>query len=75
MSGGLDSSYMLHKVVTEYSMKPLVVHVDAGWNSEEAVSNINNLVNGLNLDLFTEVINWKEMRNLQIAFLNLELHI
>ena len=68
LSGGLDSSYMLHKVVTEYSMKPLVVHVDAGWNSEEAVSNINNLVNGLNLDLFTEVINWKEMRNLQIAF-------
>ena len=44
LSGGLDSSYMLHKVVNEYSMKPLVVHVDAGWNSEEAVSNINNLI-------------------------------
>jgi N-acetyl sugar amidotransferase len=68
LSGGLDSSYMLHKVVKDYSMKPLVVHVDAGWNTEEAVSNINNLVKGLNLDLYTEVINWKEMRNLQIAF-------
>ena len=59
MSGGLDSSFMLHKVVTEYGLRPLVFHVDAGWNSEVAVHNINQLIDGLNLDLYTEVINWR----------------
>jgi N-acetyl sugar amidotransferase len=67
LSGGIDSSYMLHKVVTEFGLKPLVFHVDGGWNSDIAVSNINSLVDKLNLDLFTEVINWEEMRNFQLA--------
>lgn len=68
LSGGLDSSYMLHKVVNDYGLKPLVFHVDAGWNSEIAVSNIEKLVDKLNLDLFTEVINWNDVKHLQIAF-------
>lgn len=67
LSGGLDSSYMLHKMVTEYNLKPLVFHVDAGWNTDTAVHNINQLVDGLNLDLFTEVINWDEVRRFQLA--------
>lgn len=67
MSGGADSSYMLHKVVTEYGLRPLVFHVDGGWNSEVAVNNINVLVEKLGLDLFTEVINWEEMKNFQLA--------
>lgn len=68
MSGGLDSSFLLHKMVTEYKLRPLVFHVDAGWNSEIAVGNINKLTSGLKLDLYTEVINWPEMRSLQLAF-------
>lgn len=68
MSGGLDSSYMLHLVVKEFGLRPLVFHVDGGWNSDIAVSNIQNLVGGLGLDLYTEVINWEEMRDLQLAF-------
>ena len=68
LSGGLDSSYMLHKVVNEYGLKPLVFHVDAGWNSEIAVNNIEKMINKLNLDLFTEVINWKDVKNLQKSF-------
>lgn len=67
LSGGLDSSYMLHKMVTEYGLRPLVFHVDGGWNSELAVHNINVLVDKLGLDLFTEVINWQEMKNFQLA--------
>ena len=59
---------MLHKVVNDYGLKPLVFHVDAGWNSEIAVSNIEKLVDKLNLDLFTEVINWNDVKHLQIAF-------
>ena len=67
-SGGLDSSYMLHFVVRELGLRPLVFHVDGGWNSETAVHNIRSMVDGLGLDLFTEVINWSEMRDFQLAF-------
>lgn len=68
LSGGLDSSYMLHMLVTRYGLRPLVFHVDGGWNTELSVHNINSLVTKLNLDLFTEVIDWEEMRDLQLAF-------
>ncbi len=67
LSGGADSSYMLHVMVTEFGLRPLVFHVDGGWNSEIAVSNINGLINKLGLDLYTEVINWEEMRDFQLA--------
>lgn len=68
LSGGLDSSYLLHVAVKNYGLRPLVFHVDGGWNTEAAVRNINSLVSGLNLELITDVINWKEMRSLQLAF-------
>ncbi len=69
MSGGIDSSYLLYKMVTQFGLRPLVFHVDAGWNSQIAVNNIERLVDGLGLDLYTEVINWEEMKELQLAFL------
>lgn len=68
MSGGLDSSFMLHLAVKEFGLRPLVFHVDGGWNSDIAVNNIQALVDGLGLDLYTEVINWEEMRDFQLAF-------
>jgi N-acetyl sugar amidotransferase len=68
LSGGLDSSYMLHLVVSEFGLRPLVFHVDGGWNSDIAVSNIEMLVGKLGLDLYTEVINWEEMRDFQLSF-------
>ncbi len=68
MSGGIDSSYLLHKMVTEFGLRPLVFHVDAGWNSQIAVNNIERIVDGLDLDLYTEVINWEEMKDLQRSF-------
>lgn len=68
LSGGADSSYMLHLVVSEFGLRPLVFHVDGGWNTDSAVHNIQVMVDKLGLDLFTEVINWEEMRDLQLAF-------
>tara|TARA_B100001287_G_C22674226_1_gene526854 strand:- start:922 stop:2055 length:1134 start_codon:yes stop_codon:yes gene_type:complete len=68
VSGGIDSSYLLYKVVSDFGLKPLVFHVDAGWNSQIAVNNIEKLIDKLNLDLFTEVINWEEMKALQLSF-------
>ena len=68
MSGGLDSSYLLHVAVAKYGLRPLVFHVDGGWNSQMAVNNIEVMVEKLSLDLYTEVINWEEMKDLQLAF-------
>lgn len=68
ISGGVDSSYMLHLAVNEFGLKPLVFHVDGGWNSELAVHNINVMIDILGLDLYTEVINWEEMKDFQLAF-------
>lgn len=68
MSGGIDSSYLLYIMKEKYGLRPLVFHVDAGWNSQIAVNNIERLVDGLGLDLYTEVINWEEIKDLQLAF-------
>lgn len=68
MSGGIDSSYLLYAAKEVLGLRPLVFHVDAGWNSQIAVNNIERLVDGLGLDLFTEVIDWEEMKDLQRAF-------
>ena len=68
MSGGIDSSYLTYVAKERYGLRPLVFHVDAGWNSQEAVNNIEKLVDKLGLDLYTEVIDWDEMRDLQLAY-------
>jgi N-acetyl sugar amidotransferase len=69
LSGGLDSSYAAYIAKDVMGLRPLIFHVDAGWNTQQAVGNIEKLVNGLGLDLYTEVINWEEMKDLQVAFL------
>jgi N-acetyl sugar amidotransferase len=69
LSGGLDSSYAAYIAKDIMGLRPLIFHVDAGWNTQQAVGNIEKLVNGLGLDLYTEVINWEEMKDLQVAFL------
>lgn len=68
MSGGIDSSYLTYVAKVRMGLRPLVFHVDAGWNSQEAVNNIAQLIEKLGLDLYTEVIDWEEMRDLQLAF-------
>ena len=68
MSGGADSSYMLHYVVKELGLRPLVFHVDGGWNSQIAVNNIEVLIDKLGLDLYTEVIDWEDMKAFQVAY-------
>ena len=68
MSGGIDSSYLTYLAKEKMGLRPLVFHVDAGWNSQEAVNNIEKLVDKLGLDLYTEVIDWEEMKDLQLAF-------
>ncbi len=68
ISGGVDSSYVTH-LAAQWGLNPLVVHFDNGWNSELAVSNINNILNKTGFDFQTYVIDWEEFRDLQRAFL------
>ncbi len=68
LSGGLDSSYLAIKA-KEWGLRPLVVHVDAGWNSELAVANIEEIVKYCNYDLHTHVVDWEEMRELHLSYL------
>lgn len=69
LSGGLDSSYLTYIAKEKLGLRPLLFHVDAGWNTDQAVGNIEKLVDGMGLDLFTEVINWEEIKDLQVALL------
>lgn len=68
LSGGIDSSYTAMKA-REWGLRPLVVHVDAGWNSELAVANIEKIVKHCGYHLHTHVVDWEEMRDLQLAYL------
>ena len=73
LSGGLDSSYTAYIVKEIMGLRPLLLHVDAGWNTDKAVGNIEKLVNELGLELYTEVINWEEMKDLQVAMLRAQI--
>lgn len=68
ISGGVDSSYLALLAKEKFGLRPLLFHIDAGWNSQQAVHNIERLVDGLGLELHTEVIDWLEMQDLQAAF-------
>ncbi len=69
LSGGLDSSYAAYIAKEKMGLRPLLFHVDAGWNTDQAVGNIEKLVDGLGLDLYTDVVNWEEVKRMQVAFL------
>ena len=68
VSGGIDSCYAAY-VVKSHGLRPLVVHMDNGWNSDTAVKNIKNVARTLGIDYQSVVLDWEEFRDLQLAFL------
>lgn len=68
LSGGLDSSYMLHLAVTEWGLRPFVFHIDAGWNLPVAEENIKRLTDKLGVELHIEHMDWNELREMQLAW-------
>ena len=68
LSGGADSSYLAYIAKEVMHLRPLAFVVDTGWNLNVAVENIEKIVKGLDLDMYTEVVNWKEMADLQLSF-------
>jgi N-acetyl sugar amidotransferase len=63
VSGGTDSTYLCH-LAHELGLRTLAVHLDSGWNSEIAVSNIRKSLDKLGIDLYTHVVDWEEMKDL-----------
>lgn len=68
LSGGLDSTYMLHLAVKEWGLRPFVFHIDTGWNLPVATNNLNKVCNKLGVELHVEKMDWNEMREMQLAW-------
>ncbi len=68
LSGGVDSCYLAYLVKHQFGLRPLAIHVDGGWNSELAVKNVEHIVKKLGIDLHTFVVDWSEMKDIQVAF-------
>jgi N-acetyl sugar amidotransferase len=69
VSGGVDSTYTAYYAKKILGLKPLAVHMDNGWNSELAVSNIEKILKKLDIELHTEVLDWEEFKDIQLSFL------
>lgn len=68
LSGGLDSSYMLHLAVREWGLRPFVFHIDAGWDLPETVENLRRMEKKMGVEFHNYKMDWEEMRQMQIAF-------
>lgn len=68
VSGGVDSSYTCY-LAKKLGLRPLAVHMDNGWNAKEAVKNIKTICDSLDIDYVSQVINWEEFKDIQLAFL------
>ena len=68
LSGGVDSSYVAC-LVKQWGLRPLAIHLDNGWNTSIGEQNIANICKILEIDLYTNVLDWEEFKDLQLAFL------
>ena len=73
VSGGTDSTYTL-MMSKKLGLRPLAVHFDNGWNTNEAVTNIKNTCTKLKVELFTYVVDWEEIKGIQRSFLFASTH-
>lgn len=67
VSGGTDSSYLVHWAVDQ-GLKPLAVHYDNTWNTAIATQNIYRVLKGCNVDLYTHVVSNKEVDDIFRSF-------
>lgn len=67
LSGGVDSSYLAH-LAYKSGLRVLCVHFDYGWNTEQAVNNINKIIKKTGFELYTYVIDWEKFKELQKAY-------
>lgn len=68
ISGGVDSCYTAY-LCHQWGLRPLLMHMDNGWNSDIAVKNVKKVVDKLGLDYESYVLDWREFREIQLGFL------
>jgi N-acetyl sugar amidotransferase len=68
VSGGVDSTFVAYQV-KQLGLRPIAAHLDNGWDSEIAATNISAALRALDIDLETLVIDWEEFKDIQLAFL------
>ena len=68
LSGGCDSSYVIY-LLYKMKLKPLIIHLDNGWNTSLAYSNIDKILEKTKFDYKTIILDWSEFRDLQRSFL------
>ncbi len=69
ISGGRDSTYLLYKAVKDWSLSPLAVHFNDGFDNPVAGENMLNACKKLGVDLRTITSDWREAKDLKITFL------
>ena len=67
VSGGCDSSFLLHIAKVKMGLRPIAVHFDNTWNSMTAVENIEIVLNKLDIPLWTLVMDNEEFNDLAAA--------
>lgn len=69
VSGGCDSSYLMHLMTKKYGLRLLAVHFDNTWNTTIATENIHVVTEKLGIDLYTHVVDAKEFDDILLSFL------
>ncbi len=72
VSGGTDSSYLMH-LATGYGLRPLAVNLDNGWSSDISVKNIKKVTSKLKIDLETYVIDYEEIKDILKSYMRASL--
>lgn len=68
LSGGIDSCYTTY-LAKKYGLSPLLIHIDNGWNTEDAINNYQKIAKAFGFDLNIIKLDQIEYREVQIAFL------
>lgn len=68
VSGGCDSSYLVHRMREDHGLRLLAAHFDNTWNSTIATENIHRVLDKLGVDLYTIVVDNKEYDDIYRSF-------
>lgn len=68
LSGGVDSSYLAY-IAKQQALRPLLVHVNNGWDADFATKNIAKIVDKTGFDYHEHVLDWEEFKDLQLSYL------
>lgn len=69
ISGGRDSTFTLYYIKKKLGLRPLAVHFNDGFGNPRAGGNMMKVCRKLDVDLRTITSDWRESKDIRIAFL------